>query len=102
MGRLTAAMLAVLLGAAAAVALVACGSGSDAKLLPGNTAQEITENLDSVEQLAGEGECVGAEDAAQEIATQVDGLEGIDPKLKETLEQGAERLNEVVARCSQE
>ena len=50
--------------AAVALALASCGSGSDAKLLPGNTAQEITENLDSVKQLAAEGECVAAEDAA--------------------------------------
>ena len=41
--------LALALGVAAALALVSCG-GEDAKLLPGNTAAEITENLDRVKQ----------------------------------------------------
>ena len=39
----------------------ACG-GEDAKLLPGDTAREITANLDTVKQLADEGDCVGAEE----------------------------------------
>ncbi len=102
MARLTAAITALALGVLAAFALVACGSGSDAKLLPGNTAQEITENLDSVKQLVTEGECVSAEDSAQEISTQVEGLDGIDAKLKQALAAGAERLNEVVESCTED
>ena len=102
MGRLTTLLLALVVGSAATLGLASCGSGSDAKLLAGNTANEITENLDAVKQLAAEGECVSAEDAAQQVATQVDGLRGIDPKLKETLEQGAVKLNEVVEQCTEE
>lgn len=101
MPRLSAAVLAVALGVACALALASCG-GSDAKLLPGDTAEEITENLDSVQQLAAEGECVDAEDAALEVSTQIESLEGIDPKLKANLEEGAERLTEVVDTCSEE
>ena len=70
--------------------------GEDAKLLPGSTAQEITENLDTVKQLADEGECVGAADAAAEVSTQVESLEGVDPKLKQALQRGVARLDEVV------
>ena len=66
-------MLALALGAAAALALVSCGGGEDAKLLPGNTAAEITENLDRVKQYTEEGECVGAEDAVSEVNAQVEG-----------------------------
>jgi chemotaxis protein histidine kinase CheA len=102
MGRLITVLLTLAVGSAAALGLVSCGSGSDAKLLAGNTAKEITENLDAVKQLASEGECVSAEDAAQQVATQVDGLRGIDPKLKETLEQGAVKLQEVVEHCTEE
>ena len=58
--RVAASVLALALGLAAALALASCGGGEDAKLLPGTTAREITENLDSVQQLADEGECVGA------------------------------------------
>ncbi len=93
--------LALALGCAAAFALASCGGGEDAKLLPGATAREITENLDAVEQLAGEGECVGAANEAQEVSAQVETLSGVDPKLKQALEAGAARLNEVVAECSE-
>ena len=93
--------LALALGIAAALALASCGGGEDAKLLPGNTAQEITENLDRVQQYAEEGECVGAEDAAAEVASQVEALEGVDPKLVEALQRGSARLGEVVASCQE-
>jgi outer membrane biosynthesis protein TonB len=99
MPRVARSLLSLALGAAAALALVSCGGGSDAKLLPGNTAQEISENLDSVQRLVDEGECVAAEDAALEVSTQVEALEDIDAKLKQVLEQGAGRLNEVVDTC---
>lgn len=83
-----------------ALALAACG-GEDAKLLPGETAREITANLDTVKQLAGEGDCVGAESAAQQVGEQIEALEGVDPKLKRALEQGAARLEEVIASCEE-
>jgi outer membrane biosynthesis protein TonB len=100
--QLALSTLALTLGAAAAVALVACGGGEDAKLLPGNTAQEITENLDRVQQYAEEGECVGAEDAVAEVTTQVEALRGVDPKLEDALRRGAARLGEVVSSCQEE
>jgi hypothetical protein len=95
-------MLALVLGVAVALGLASCGGGEDAKLLPGNTATEITENLDRVKQYAEEGECVGAEDAVAEVNAQVEGLTGVDPKLVEALERGATRLSEVVAGCDEE
>jgi hypothetical protein len=84
--------------AALALALASCG-GSDAKLLPGDTAREIRENLDSVQTLVEEGECVGAEDQALQVSSQVEAVEGIDPNLKRALEEGAARLSEVVEQC---
>jgi len=101
MPRLSAAVTALVLGVLCALLLASCG-GSDAKLLPGDTAQEIIENLDSVKQLAAEGECVDAEEAALEVSAQIESLEGIDPKLKANLEEGAERLNEVIDDCDEE
>jgi hypothetical protein len=95
-------MIALAVGTAVALGLASCGGGEDAKLLPGNTAAEITENLDRVKQYAEEGECVGAEDAVSEVNTQVEGLTGVDPKLVEALERGATRLSEVVASCQEE
>lgn len=101
MGRATATLIVFALGAAAALGLVACGGGSDADLLPGSTASEINSNLDEVDQLANEGDCVGAADAAQAVSLQVEELGGVDAKLKQALQEGAARLNEVVAGCEE-
>jgi hypothetical protein len=100
MPRTPLSLLALTLGAAVALGLVACG-GEDAKLLPGETAREITANLDTVKQLAGEGDCVGAESAVQQVGEQIEALEGVDPKLKQALEEGANRLDEVIAGCDE-
>jgi hypothetical protein len=100
MPRLPASLLALGLGAAAAVALVACG-GEDAKLLPGQTAREITANLETVKQLTDEGDCLGAESAARQVSEQIEALSGVDRKLKQALQGGAERLNEAIAGCEE-
>ena len=102
MGRLRASLLALALGLAAAVALSACGSGDSAKLLPGATASQITSNLDQVQELVGEGECIGAQNAAAAVSEQVEELNGVDTKLKQALSEGANRLNEVVSSCEEE
>jgi outer membrane biosynthesis protein TonB len=99
MPRLSVLLLAPGL-AAAAISLASCG-GEAAKLLPGETAREITANLDTVKQLADEGDCVGAESAAGQVSEQIEELSGIDAKLKRALEEGAARLNEVIASCEE-
>ena len=95
-------MLAFLLGATGAVCLVSCGGGSDAQLLPGTTADQIESNLDQVAEQAGEGDCIGAEDAVAEVMAEVEGLQGVDVKLKTALQEGSTKLSEVVARCEEE
>lgn len=100
MPRLPASLLALLLGAVAAFGLASCGE-EDAQLLPGETAREITTNLDAVEQLSDEGDCTGAESAAQQVSEQIEALSGVDRRLKRALEDGATRLNEVIAGCEE-
>ena len=100
MRRFTMPPLVVALAAAAALTLTACG-GEDAKLLPGETAREITVNLDTVQQLSDEGDCLGAESAAQQVGEQIEVLEGVDAKLKRALEAGAAKLEEVIASCEE-
>jgi hypothetical protein len=102
MSRAAGSILALALGLLAALALASCGGGEDAKLLPGTTARQITANVASVRTLAAEGECASAQDAAQEVGNEVEDLQGIDLKLKEALQAGAERLNEVVLTCPEE
>jgi hypothetical protein len=92
--------LAIGLTALTALTLAACGE-EDAKLLPGETAREITANLDTVQQLSDEGDCLGAESAAQQVGEQIEGLEGVDAKLKRALEEGAVRLEEAIAGCEE-
>lgn len=94
-------MTALALTASAVLGLVACGSGDGADLLPGSTASEINSNLDRVEQLADEGDCVGASEATEAVSLQVEELGGIDAKLKQALQEGTARLNEVVADCEE-
>jgi hypothetical protein len=100
MARARLSLPALALAAAAALSLVACG-GEDAKLLPGQTAREITANLDTVQQLSDEGDCIGAESAVQQVGEQIEALEGVDRKLKQALEDGALRLEEVIAGCEE-
>ena len=101
MGRLSASIFALLLAAAVAVGLSACGSSGGADLLPGGTASEIKSNLEQVRELVEEGDCPGAADAAASVGIQVEELNGVDPKLKAALGEGAERLNEVVGDCEE-
>ncbi|HSR93842.1 MAG TPA: hypothetical protein VLK56_03165, partial [Solirubrobacterales bacterium] len=100
MPRSPRSLLAFALAAGAGLALIACG-GEDAKLLPGETAREITANLDTVQQLSDEGDCIGAESAAQQVGEQIEALAGVDPKLKRALEDGAARLEEAIAGCEE-
>ena len=100
MVRIALSLTAFALGALAAAGIASCGS-DDAQLLAGETAREITANLDSVRELADAGDCVGAEGAAQQVSEQVEDLEGVDRKLKQALTQGAAKLNEVVASCEE-
>ena len=76
--------LALPILALAALSVGACGE-DDARLLPGGTAREITANLDTVQQLSDEGDCVGAESAVQQVGEQIEALEGVDRKLKQAL-----------------
>jgi hypothetical protein len=101
MGRLNPPLLALAVAVVAALGLVACGDGS-ADLLPGNSASEINSNLDLVQQQANEGECIGAAAAAQEVSAEIDALGGVDKELKQTLREGAARLNELVTQCEED
>lgn len=94
-------MLALILGSALAVALASCGGGSDAKLLPGTTASQIESNLDQVKSLVESGDCVGAEDAVASVSAEVEEVD-VAAKLKGALEEGTEKLSEVVGRCEEE
>lgn len=101
MGRLSALLLALVLSGAGAVALTSCGGGSNAKLLPGTTANQIESNLDQVKQLVSEGDCIGAEDAVAEVAAEVEQL-NVAAKLQAALQEGTAKLSEVVGRCEEE
>jgi outer membrane biosynthesis protein TonB len=102
MARLSALLLAFLLGVSSAAALASCGGGEEADLLPGTTADQIESNLTEVERLADAGDCIGAEEAVAEVIAEVEELQGVDLKLKTALEEGTTRLSVVVGRCEEE
>ncbi len=102
MARLSAAPLVFLIALGAVLGLASCGGGSGADLLPGTTANQINSNLDQVRSYVAEGDCVSAEDAVAEVIEEVDGLGGVDAKLKAALKEGTTRLSEVVAGCESE
>jgi outer membrane biosynthesis protein TonB len=100
MGRLSTSLLALALATTLALGVSACGSsGND--LLPGTTASQINSNLDEVRTLIAEGDCSGASEAANTVTDQVAELSGVAKELKEALDEGAARLNEVVAACQE-
>ncbi|MEZ5078096.1 MAG: hypothetical protein R2725_11715 [Solirubrobacterales bacterium] len=99
MAPLRAALVVLLASAVAALALAACGGQGDV-LLPGDTADQIKENLDRVEQLVREGECFEAETATSEILKQVEDLQ-VDRRLQTALEKGINQLFSVVEECEE-
>ena len=102
MGRLSALLLALVLGGVAVAVLASCGGGSDAKLLPGAKANQIEANLDQVQQLVAGGDCIGAEDAVAAVTAEVEELNEVAAKLKAALQEGTAKLGEVVSRCEEE
>lgn len=90
----------VLAATLAGLALASCGGGDD-ELLPGETASEIRENLDQVQELVDAGDCVDAEEATAEVLEQVEEAQ-IDPRLEEALEDGIALLSSLVLACEEE
>lgn len=99
MRGLTRSALGLAAGLAVALSLASCGGGG-ADLLAGETAEEITENLELVQELADAGDCVGAEEATAEVLQQVEELD-VDARLQEALSKGIDRLSEAVSRCQE-
>ncbi|MFL5897023.1 MAG: hypothetical protein ACJ76D_00950 [Solirubrobacterales bacterium] len=99
---MSALLVTLILAGTSALALVSCGGGSDAKLLPGARASQIESNLDQVQQLVASGDCIGAEDAVAAVAAEVEELNEVAAKLKAALQEGAAKLSEVVGRCEEE
>jgi len=90
--RLAIPILALALGAGAAFGLVSCG-GDEEGLLPGDNADEIVANLNSVEQDIADGDCDGALDSAAAVEDQIDSLGNeVDAQLKQRLSDGVDRL----------
>lgn len=101
MSRLNSLPIVIFLTIAASLTLSACGGGASPKLLPGATASQLNAHLDEVRSLAGEGNCIGAENAANLVREEIEALEGVDARLKQALVQGAEQLETVVQSCEE-
>ena len=90
-------IVALAAGVAVAVGLVSCGSRDEKGLLPGSNAQQILDNLDQVQADAAAGDCSGAAEEVAAVQNQIDDLPAsVDPELRSRLEQGAQRLEDLV------
>jgi small-conductance mechanosensitive channel len=81
-------------GALCAIVLASCGSsgGSDALLSP-DSAANLNDILDSIQQEAADGSCSSAASDAQTAADSIQGSTGkLDPQLKTALVDGFQRL----------
>ena len=90
-------LLALALGAAAALGLVACGGGATPSCCPATPRSEINANLDTGQAAGRRRRLRRRRRRRAEVSAQVEALDGVDPKLKQALEEGAARLSEVVA-----
>jgi len=87
-------MATIAAGAACAILLASCGSsgGSDA-LLSSDSAANLNDILDSIEQEAADGSCSSAAADAQTAADSIQSSTGkLDPELKSALVDGFQRL----------
>ena len=102
--RLTGLILVFALGAGAAFGLVSCGDDSNPELLPGNTADDILSNLDTVTEAVDSGDCDGAEQAVSEIIGDIEDLDRpVSKALRRQLKQGANLLaDQVETECTPE
>jgi hypothetical protein len=95
--RIAVPILALVLGAALAVALVSCGGRDKKGLLPGDNAQQILANLTTVEQLASSGDCADAALKVDEVQSEIDALPTtVDARLRSRLREGAQKLSDIV------
>jgi hypothetical protein len=96
MVRLALPILALALGATAAVALASCGR-DDKGLLPGDSASQIVANLNTVQELVRAGDCSSAASAVSGIQEEIRNLpDRVNPQLRARLTEGAQRLALVV------
>ncbi|MFL5848910.1 MAG: hypothetical protein ACJ76G_07895 [Solirubrobacterales bacterium] len=95
MGRTLRVLVPCALGLLAAF-LVSCGDTS--KLIPGDDAAAINQNIDAASGASGDGRCSRAAAAVDRAETHVQQLPGsVDSKLRADLEQGIARLRAAAA-----
>jgi hypothetical protein len=95
MGRTLRILVPCALGFFAAF-LVSCGDTS--KLIPGDDAAAINQNIDAASGASGDGRCSRAAAAVDRAETHVQQLpSGVDSKLRADLEQGIARLRAAAA-----
>jgi hypothetical protein len=86
-----------------AAALTACGDDGERRLLSRTKASELRSALSQVEETAAAGDCAAAGQHAAELSEQVSSLSArVDRDLRAALEDGASRLETLVAsRCEE-
>lgn len=98
------ALRLTLLAASIGLALAGCGDDSGGGEIPPETATALRDSLERVEEAQAAQDCDMAEDAAGDFSSRVDDLgDDVDESIRDSLDQGAERVSELVNRdvCEQ-
>jgi cell division septation protein DedD len=91
--------LALVLGVACA-ALLACGGGTNPKLLPGTRADNLQTDLDGLRNAVDNGQCADATRALTALRAEVARLPvSVDTRLKQRLQDGVANLDRISPRA---
>jgi hypothetical protein len=86
---------------ACAVLVAGCGDDSNSKLLSSSSASELRSTLAQVQQDVQNGDCTGARERVSALDQQISSLDRIDSDLRDALDSGTSRLQQLVAEKCQ-
>jgi hypothetical protein len=81
--------------------LSGCGDDSNSKLLSSSSASELRSTLAQVQQDVQNGDCTGAQERVSALDQQISSLDRIDADLRDALDSGTSRLQQLVAEKCQ-
>jgi hypothetical protein len=97
--RILAYLLALALGAGAAVGLAACGGGTSKALIPAADAGPLRDDFDAVGSAIDSGDCPGSEQALSRAQSHLDQLPArVSVRLRRRIQQGINTLRTQAAK----
>jgi hypothetical protein len=96
LSRTFALLAALLLGAACAVGVAACGSGSSDDLIPAKDASQMLDQLDAIQSAVDRGRCGNVGSEVSTLQAQINDLsKQVDASLRSRLQEGVNNLADI-------